>query len=110
MHTIQRARLSASNSYGIWLIAICSLFAMPGWHSSANADTGGAATAAASDDLWRRTPNGWEVVDRWNRAKASPMLSNYSFRLDSHPAALALVQSLAIVAAFALFPPRQLSR
>jgi len=107
MHILQRARRFATSSYGIRLVILLGLLGMPGWLSTANAEADGVATVRTVEDPWRRTPNGWELVNRWNRSAAvSPTSAGLSLRLDSHPAVLALVQSLAIVAAFALFPPR----
>jgi hypothetical protein len=63
------------------------------------------ATENGGDDAWRRTGNGWEHVATWTESK--PRYSNNSvssFRLDSHPAALALVELLAVVGGFAAFP------
>lgn len=110
MHIAQRTRLSAISTYGIPLVAILGLLAISGSQSPAGAEADGGAAVSTNEDPWRRTPNGWELVDRWNRTANRPFASGFSLRLDSHPAVLALVQSLAIVAAFALFPPRHYFR
>jgi hypothetical protein len=107
MHILRRARHLVASTYVIWLIAMFGLLATAKWSSTAKAETEGAAAVTTVADPWRRTPHGWELVNRWNRPAASPAANGPSFRLDSHPAVLALVQSLAIVAAFALFPPRK---
>ena len=105
MHILRRATHFATSTYGIRLIAFCSLLAMCGWLLTANAEPNGAVTVSTQEDPWRRTPNGWELVNRWDRSPSGSNAAGFSIRLDSHPAVLALVQSLAIVAAFALFPP-----
>jgi hypothetical protein len=64
------------------------------------------AASADAADAWRRTANGWELVNRWHEQPARYSLEP-AFRLDSHPATLALLQSLAVVGAFALFPPHK---
>jgi hypothetical protein len=110
MHTVPSARRLSTSTYGIWLIAICGLLAISEGRSLANAEADGAAAVTTVEDPWRRTPNGWELVNRWNRTAVRPTASGFTCRLDSHPAVLALVQSLAIVAAFALFPPRHYFR
>jgi hypothetical protein len=69
------------------------------------------------DDGWRRTPEGWERIDSWttevaaNAADLDYPLSAPKFddqaergRCDSHPAALAFAQLLAVGAAFFFFP------
>jgi len=106
MHIVRRTRHLVASTYGVWLIAICGLLSIPAWHSTARAEGDEAAAVTTVEDPWRHTPHGWELVNRWTRPAARPVANGPSFRLDSHPAALALVQSLAIVAAFALFPPR----
>jgi hypothetical protein len=63
--------------------------------------------AAATADPWRRTATGWELVNRWDGPHHSPEYTPFSLRFDSHPAALALLQALAVVGAFALFPPHR---
>jgi hypothetical protein len=62
--------------------------------------------AAVQQDLWRRTPAGWELTNRWNGRATLAHAGTFSLRFDSHPAVLALAESLAVVAAFAAFPPR----
>ena len=70
---------------------------------------GNEAGSADVTDAWRRTANGWELVNRWHEQPPRyPVVP--AVRLDSHPAALALLQSLAVVVAFALFPPHRLLR
>jgi hypothetical protein len=101
---------SAISTYGVPLIAFLGLLATAGLYSPAQAEADGAAAATTTEDPWRRTSNGWELVDRWNRTANRPVADGFSLRLDSHPAVLALVQSLAIVAAFALYPPRHYFR
>ena len=110
MNIAKRARRVATSAYGIRLVALCGFLAFPGWHSPANAQADSAAVVSTVEDPWRRTPQGWELVNRWNQATFRAIPSGVSFRLDSHPAVLALVQSLAIVAAFALYPPRHYFR
>jgi hypothetical protein len=62
--------------------------------------------AAVQEDLWRRSPGGWELTNRWNGRASLAHAGTFSLRFDSHPAVLALAESLAVIAAFAAFPPR----
>jgi hypothetical protein len=65
----------------------------------------GQTTAQHSD--WRRTANGWERTDRWAvKPLALPLATHQAAvgtRLDPHPAAVALVQLVAVLAALAFF-------
>src|SRR5687768_12447182 len=65
------------------------------------------ASAGDVSDAWRRTANGWELISRWHEQPLRSEWTPPAFRLDGHPAALALLQSLAVVGAFALFPPHR---
>jgi hypothetical protein len=65
------------------------------------------SSASDASDAWRRTANGWELVTRWHEQPLRSDSTPPAFRLDSHPAALALLQSLTVVGAFALFPPHR---
>jgi hypothetical protein len=75
-----------------------------------------AKNAATADDGWRRTTAGWEHTDAWNSgwasffrrspfAEGSPLKS--ATRYDSHPAALALAETILIILGFYAFPIRR---
>jgi len=75
-----------------------------------------AKNAAKADDGWRRTTAGWEHKDVWNSGwatffrhspprESSPLKS--ASRYDSHPAALALAETVLIILGFSAFPMRR---
>src|SRR5688572_14265312 len=63
-----------------------------------------ARPATHVDDHWRRTSTGWEYVPDWRTAAPPTDVFAATGRIDSHPAALALLQVVAVITAFALFP------
>jgi hypothetical protein len=96
-------RLSLSESIVLVLVALAVLAASRLFFEPA------AAHPSAADDLWRRTAHGWERVDAWQvpsatwREAARPAST---YRFDTHPAAIALVQIVAAAIALAFFPSR----
>ena len=75
-----------------------------------------AKNAAKADDGWRRTTAGWEHKDVWNSgwaaffrrsplAEGGPLKS--ATRYDSHPAVLALAETVLIILGFYAFPIRR---
>lgn len=71
---------------------------------------GNGSEADGAADGWRRTASGWELVSRWREEPPVRHAVDSAIRLDGHPAALALLQSLAVIGAFALFPPSRFTR
>jgi hypothetical protein len=69
------------------------------------------AAEQPNDDGWRRTADGWENSQRWPSitsawfSQASPTRATTSgWRVDSHPAALALSQLGLVILGFYAFP------
>jgi len=75
-----------------------------------------AKSAATPEDGWRRTAAGWEHKDVWNSGWAtffrrSPLVEGSPLksatRYDSHPAVLALAETVLIILGFYAFPIRR---
>ena len=96
----------AARTYIRGIGALCGLILACAVIAGASAGGNDGTIEASNNDPWRRTENGWELVDRWNQSAGIAESSPISLRFDSHPAALALLQALAVVGAFALFPQR----
>jgi len=68
-----------------------------------------ATDSSRANDSWRRTAAGWERSDSWPPATWAvphPVHDSEQLRTrnDSHPAALALVETLVVALGFYLFP------
>ena len=93
----------AATTCGKRLVLLVGLaWVFSSWHiDPARADDAN----ARSEDHWRRTTAGWEYVASWDSPTFVERSDAGLLRWDSHPAGLALVQLLAVVMAFAVFPP-----
>ena len=99
----ERFTMSSRNWRTAFLLtaAVCALAAF-GFAGSTYAQAAAATPAAAPiDDGWRRTATGWEQTAAWRLAATTSPAPTW--RVDFHPAALALLQALVIGAAFRVF-------
>jgi hypothetical protein len=100
------------------LLAVFCVVAALGVPCSVRGDNAGQSPAPLENDGWRRTTSGWEYFQGGQpqfhalpRARAftfvAPAPAAHTWRLDSHPAALALLQLLATIGAFAFLSPQR---
>jgi hypothetical protein len=109
MNSFRAVRYVAAKVYvAIW--AVVAVVLLAGAFACVAPALGNDAGAEGAADGWRRTANGWELVSRWHDQPPVQYSVESAIRLDGHPAALALLQSLAVVGAFALFPPSRFTR
>ena len=93
-----------SGCNGRFAVLLIAVLGAPILHSFAGvsfAQSPAATTETPIEDGWRRTASGWEQIADWRLAAAYSSVP--SWRVDFHPAALALLQALVIAAAFRVF-------
>jgi hypothetical protein len=100
--SVSRFAVATYVAYAVVLLAAALACTMPVQGNGSEED--------GAVDGWRRTASGWELVSRWREEPRVRYSADSAIRLDGHPAALALLQSLAVVGAFALFPPSRFTR